>query len=294
MDVNNKAHIIYRTETEYTDLTTNNYLKYATNASGSWVTYTLFSGEIYRTSIATDSNNKAYISYNPPNYSLKYMTNASGSWANYTIDEGDVGSSSSIAIDLNDNIHIGYSDGMSDLKYATNTQQCIDNDGDGYGNPGNASCPNGSVTDCDESNPAVNPGATETPNNGIDDDCNPATPVASVSGNAYNYPIPLFRASMSVNVNASSLGTSYLRYYYTRNRLSLVSTSITGISASGGTATVTGAGSVNGAAGYTFTATISDGSPDTMGLEIKKPDGTNYFSTSSQAVISGNFTVVGQ
>ncbi len=53
---------------------------------------------------------------------------------------------------------------------------CIDNDHDGYGNPGSASCPNGSATDCDDNNAAVNPGATEIPGNGIDDDCNPATP----------------------------------------------------------------------------------------------------------------------
>ena len=48
---------------------------------------------------------------------------------------------------------------------------CTDNDGDGYGNPGSASCPNGSATDCDDSNSAVNPGATENCTNGIDDDC---------------------------------------------------------------------------------------------------------------------------
>jgi len=53
---------------------------------------------------------------------------------------------------------------------------CVDHDGDGYGNPGDPSCPKGSATDCDDNNAAVNPGATEIPRNGIDDDCNPATP----------------------------------------------------------------------------------------------------------------------
>jgi len=47
---------------------------------------------------------------------------------------------------------------------------CIDNDGDGYGDPGDASCPNGAETDCDDTNPDVNPGATEICN-GIDDNC---------------------------------------------------------------------------------------------------------------------------
>ena len=41
-----------------------------------------------------------------------------------------------------------------------------DTDGDGYF----------SDVDCDDQNPDVNPGAVEIPGNGIDDDCNPATP----------------------------------------------------------------------------------------------------------------------
>ena len=36
---------------------------------------------------------------------------------------------------------------------------CIDNDGDGYGSPGNATCPNGSATDCNDNNSAIHPGA---------------------------------------------------------------------------------------------------------------------------------------
>ena len=47
---------------------------------------------------------------------------------------------------------------------------CVDNDGDGYGIAGtNAGCTYQGV-DCDDSNPGINPGATETCN-GIDDNC---------------------------------------------------------------------------------------------------------------------------
>jgi hypothetical protein len=57
-----------------------------------------------------------------------------------------------------------------------------DTDGDGYGDPNGATdvCPNTGFVDndddCDDTNAAVNPGATEIVGNGIDDDCNPDTP----------------------------------------------------------------------------------------------------------------------
>ncbi|MBI4837631.1 MAG: fibronectin type III domain-containing protein [Nitrospirae bacterium] len=113
------------------------------------------------------------------------------------------------------------------------------------------------------------------------------------SGNGYNYPEPSFRASMSLDVRSSSLGTSWLKYYYTRLRLSLVSTSITGISSEGNTATVTGVGALNEVPNYTFTVTITDGSPDAMGIEIRKPNGTLHFKDppegGTRALSTGNF-----
>ena len=49
----------------------------------------------------------------------------------------------------------------------------VDMDGDGYFDMAN-DCTSG--VDCDDTDAAVNPGATEICNNGIDDDCNPNTP----------------------------------------------------------------------------------------------------------------------
>jgi len=48
---------------------------------------------------------------------------------------------------------------------------CIDNDGDGYGDPASAACTHPELN-CDDGNPSVNPGATEVCGNGIDDNCN--------------------------------------------------------------------------------------------------------------------------
>ena len=49
-------------------------------------------------------------------------------------------------------------------------QICDDGDGDGYGQPGDPSCPNGADQDCDDDDPAIYPEADEYCN-GVDDDC---------------------------------------------------------------------------------------------------------------------------
>jgi len=46
---------------------------------------------------------------------------------------------------------------------------CVDSDGDGYGNPGSAGCTH-PETDCDDTRASVHPGAREI-SNGLDDDC---------------------------------------------------------------------------------------------------------------------------
>jgi hypothetical protein len=56
---------------------------------------------------------------------------------------------------------------------------CTDNDGDNYGNPGSAGCLS-PQTDCNDTNPAINPGVPDTNCNNVDENCNGA--------NDENYP----------------------------------------------------------------------------------------------------------
>jgi hypothetical protein len=66
-------------------------------------------------------------------------------------------------------------DGLTDTN--DGNCDCIDDDRDGFGANGNASCPNGSTVDCDDSDPAVHPLTLEGPTgditctDGADNDC---------------------------------------------------------------------------------------------------------------------------
>lgn len=59
---------------------------------------------------------------------------------------------------------------LSKVEIKVGVLLCQDLDGDGYGNPASAHCSHPEL-DCDDADPAVNPGASEICGNGIDDDC---------------------------------------------------------------------------------------------------------------------------
>ncbi len=158
LDSNDKAHISYASYYYYHSVYFSD-LKYATNASGSWMPemidqsrtlsevtslaldqndkahiscwnlyFTNVTGSWVRaypgikgfTSLALDANNGVYISYHDNDNDLKYVTNATGSWVQETVDSiFGAGQHSSLAIDSSGKIHIGYLANGS-LKYATN------------------------------------------------------------------------------------------------------------------------------------------------------------------------------
>ena len=94
-----------------------------------------------------------------------------------------------------------------------------------------------------------------------------------------------------MDVTKSSALTGWLKYYYAKTRMNLVSTAITGVTVSGNTAIISGTGKVNGVNGYTFIATITDGAPDSFGITINKPDGSLYYSAPSKSVSGGDLKI---
>ncbi len=95
----------------------------------------------------------------------------------------------------------------------------------------------------------------------------------NISGGAYNFPVhPRYRAVFSMDVSGPSAPSGWLKYYYSQTRMNFVSTEIIEVSDSDNTYVISGTGSLNGIEGYTFTAQVTDGTPDGFGITVNNPD----------------------
>ncbi len=159
-------------------------LRYATNASGSWVTETVDSagdtGSYASIAVAGGVVHIAYADNSARD--LRYAHRTGGVWATETVDpKGNAGAYASIAVGPDDDVHIAYYEETDfDLLYATATrpegdgidQNCdgadgVDRDGDGF--------PSFSTggQDCNDDDAEIHPDADDPP--GDDDrDCDGA------------------------------------------------------------------------------------------------------------------------
>ena len=173
-------------------------------------------------------------------------------------------------------------DNFGEMKSATTTltitASCVDTDGDG-------------ICDSDDNCPSIaNASQADSNANGIGDACE--IPIYRLTGTAYIFPeTTLYRATFSLDVLSGAVPTGSLKYYYGKTRMNFVSTRITSVNVTGNTGTVAGTGMLNGAAGYTFTAAVTDGAPDRFGIAIFRPDGSAYYTAAPIAAGGGNLLI---
>ena len=143
---------------------------------------------------------------------------------------------------------------------------------------------------CDNCPNVANPDQSDIDSNGIGDACEVSD--VNISGGAYNYPEhPRYRATFSMDVTGPSTLSGSLQYYYTRTRMNFVSTEINEVSVSENTVSISGAGTVNGQQGYTFTAQATDAAPDQFGITINRPDGTLFYSANPANISGGDLAL---
>jgi hypothetical protein len=82
---------------------------------------------------------------------------------------------------------------------------CPDADQDGYEDEVCNPDPAGGGGDCDDSDPSVNPGQTEVPYNGIDDDCDPSTPDDDLDGDGFGIVDDCDDSDPTVNPDATEI-----------------------------------------------------------------------------------------
>jgi beta-lactam-binding protein with PASTA domain len=103
--------------------------------------------------------------------------------------------------------------------------------------------------------------------------------------------ISKYPAFFSISLSNANLKAGHLAFNYSKKRMNMVSTSVTPLNEINNVYTASGSGKVNGVKGYTFTATVVIGNPDSFGIVIKKANGSVVFSTSAKRVTRGDIRV---
>jgi hypothetical protein len=115
----------------------------------------------------------------------------------------------------------------------------------------------------------------------------------SVTGGAY-FMHDGYQEKIQISASASGgvvQSASSLTYLYVKTRMNLVSTQILSVDVTGDTATITGIGAINGAAGYRFVSVVQNGAPDAFGITINRADGSLFYSITPKPVAAGDLII---
>lgn len=120
--------------------------------------------------------------------------------------------------------------------------------------------------------------------------------VNRISGNGYIFPeTTTYKATFSMDVSRDGENppAGWVKYYYSRTRMNMVSTGISDFTTSGigTTANISGTCKINNIAGYTFSVTAIDKVPDSFQIKIFKQDGSVHYSAGPKNLSGGNLIV---
>lgn len=161
---------------------------------------------------------------------------------------------------------------------------CTDIDKDGYGTAGSSGCPKPG-TDCNDANPAFNPGATEVCGNGIDEDCasGDETCPATFNVSVFSPTAHDFKASSTVFFWAKALGGVFpYRYTWQSDRDGVLSSgmadsfSTRNLSVGNHVITLSATDSASASAARTINLTVK--ATSSLFASISPPDGSQFSS----------------